>query len=50
MMTYTDNPSPPPGLVYEPRLAVDFTNKGDRDVVKYNFYKMSELAHSWLKA
>ena len=50
MMTYTDSPSPPQGLVYEPSLAVDFTNKGDRDVVKYNFYKMSSLAHDWLQA
>ena len=29
------------GLSYDPRKGVNFTNKGDRAAVKYNFFKMT---------
>ena len=28
-------------LTYHPEMGVDFTNKGDRAAVKYNFFKMA---------
>ena len=35
------------GLVYSASLGVDFTAKGDRQVVKYNFYKMTFDPQAW---
>lgn len=29
------------GLTYHPKMGVNFTSKGDRDAVKYNFFKMT---------
>ena len=31
-------------LKYDPTLGVDFTNKGDRAAVQYNFFKMTMKA------
>ena len=33
------------GLVYHARLGVDFTSKGDRAVVQYNFFKLTVGLH-----
>ena len=42
MMKYTcERDGANDGLVYDPERGVDFTNKGDRAVVLYNFFKMT---------
>ena len=42
MMRFTSKPeNADDELTYDPELGVDFTNKGDRAVVKYNFFKMA---------
>ena len=42
MMKYTsERDSEKDGLVYDAERGVDFTNKGDRAVVLYNFFKMT---------
>ena len=41
MMRYTCDTKPSDGLVHDATLGVDFTHKGDRAVVLYNFFKMT---------
>lgn len=38
------------GLVFDPKLGVDFTAKGDRLVVKYNFFKMTFDPQAWAQS
>ena len=38
------------GLIYDAKLGVDFTAKGDRLVVKYNFYKMTFDPQAWARS
>jgi len=41
MMKYTTVSPPDDGLIHDPLLGVDFTARGDRDVVRFNFFKMT---------
>lgn len=48
MLTNTLEANPAAGLKHDPELGVDFTDKGDRDIVKYFFFKMTRLTHEFL--